>query len=439
MTTMSPRSCLLTLCALLGSATLAHANDTAAGGSGTDIVPLQTAEVRMAAEDILITHEGIDWVVEAEYTFENLTKKPIKRQIAFPEYACEDRDPETNPYEMCDSKPLRYESMRTTVNGQPVPHRKGTIKAGHPWKPRLGLVWLFDATFAVGEPTRIHHSYRVHETEDSGGGRAIKYVTRTGATWAGKIGHARFRVRIPFEAYQIYLPEGSGLEVTQRAVDVEGKKVGEILLEAREWEPTTDLSFYYKDVRPGLMKADAVGERAPFADTPDPHCPQLSTILIRGGLIGEPNPNDPVDPENTVEKWADKLATQGLGEPEYCRGYIYAYRGKDLGSDKLNKYFYGPEGHKDHGWPYKLYKPNPYYSDALLTKGDLTTLQLIDAIAARVRKPAEQRATSPSSQSAPIAEARQGCGCSMPRSSVRTPALLALLVLALGVRSRRRR
>jgi MYXO-CTERM domain-containing protein len=431
---------VLAVCALLSVVTSAHANDTAAGGSGSDIVPLQTAKVRMAAEDILIVHEGIDWVIEAEYTFENLTRKPITLQIAFPEYACEGRDPETNPDEMCDSKPLRYDAMRTTVNGEAVPHRKGTIKAGHPWKPRLGQVWLFDATFEVGKPTRIHHSYRVHETEDSSGGRAITYVTRTGATWAGKIGHARFRVRIPLEAYEIYLPEKSGLEITQRAIDVEGKKVGEILLEAREWEPATDLSFYYNDVPGrGLMEADAVGEGAPRVDAPDPHCPLLKTIWIRGGIIGEPNPNDPVDPENTVEKWADKLAPQGIGEPEYCRGYIYASRGKDLGSDKLNKYFYGPEGHTDHGWPYALYKPNPYYSDALLTKGDLTTLQLIDAIASRIRKPAEQHATSPSSRSAPTTEARHGCGCSMPSSSDRTPALLTLLTLALGVLTRRRR
>jgi MYXO-CTERM domain-containing protein len=448
---MKPPGCyifhaVIVLCAVLGAGARAYANDTAAGGSGSDIVPLATADVRMAAEDILIVHEGIDWVIEADYTFENLSKKPLTLQIAFPEYACEGR--EAHPEEMCDSKPLRYESMRTKVNGKPVAHRKGMIKAGHPWRPRLGQVWLFDATFEVGKPTRIHHSYRVHETEDSSGGRAISYVTRTGATWAGTIGHARFRVRIPFEATEIYPPEDTGLALTMRAIEVDGKKLGELLLEARDWEPVKDLSVYYNATPGGgFMYTDSVGEGAPRVDTPDPYCPQLGTIWIRGSMLGEPNPNDAVDPNDTVDKWAEKLAPQGLGSAKHCRAYIYAYRGKDLGSDDLNKYFYGPEGHKDRGWPYKHFQPNPYYSDALLTKGDLTTLELIDAIDARIQGASNVPTASqtPARTHAPdgppkVTLSARGCGCSIARA----PALpqIELLFAALGfsaIRLRRRR
>src|SRR5262245_5845866 len=124
----------------------ARANDTATGGSGSDLVPLTTSEVRMKSEDILIRHvpNAVKnsvvpdaWDVEAHYVFENLTDHAVQLQVGFPEYACEGGDPEVNPDAgMCDPKPLRFESMRTTVDGKAVAHRRGKIRDGHPWRPR---------------------------------------------------------------------------------------------------------------------------------------------------------------------------------------------------------------------------------------------------------------------------------------------------------------
>src|SRR5262245_17886654 len=70
------------------SAGAAAANDTAAGGSGSDLVPLEVTDVRMVSEDILIRAVGASWQVQADYVFENLGDRPVELQVGFPEYAC---------------------------------------------------------------------------------------------------------------------------------------------------------------------------------------------------------------------------------------------------------------------------------------------------------------------------------------------------------------
>src|SRR5262245_20179860 len=80
----------------------ALANDTAMGGRGASLVPLQTSDVYMASEDITLTFEmkgppekagwnGMrpSWHADARYEFVNPGATPVELQFGFPEYQCE--------------------------------------------------------------------------------------------------------------------------------------------------------------------------------------------------------------------------------------------------------------------------------------------------------------------------------------------------------------
>jgi hypothetical protein len=443
------------------------ANDTAVGGFGSDLVPLASTKVRLKAEDILIRPVGKDWKqgkyweVEADYTFENLTAMPVKLQVGFPEYACEGGDPGDDI--MCDPKPLPFESMRTTVDGQPVVHRKGTIKKGHPWRPRLGQVWLYDVTFEPGRETKISHRYRVTRGEVSDGTALGYYVTRTGATWAGTIGHARFRIHVPVETRSVSVePEpnprregvaAAGLTLTTQIVEIGGARIGEILLEARDWEPKTDLhfSFFANGVQRNATYELAELDRSrPITE----QCPNLSALWGIGQERAEPNPGDRIPPGDPTEQDVERMLRLGLGSAAICSAYIYATYGKRFEDDALNRRFYGWDGWKPKGWPYGELQPNPEYSDAMLTPADRATLQLIRRVEDRITgkalppaastqaaAPVKPRASSPSEpRVSRTSSGTGGCGVHVAlRASHRVPPALVVLVALVALRLARAR
>jgi hypothetical protein len=201
-----------------------------------------------------------------------------------------------------------------------------------------------------------------------------QYVTRTGAPWAGTIGHARFRVHVPAEStYVEFETKRSGLSVSKQLVEVDGKQVGELLLEGRDWEPRSDLAFSYRVLQgaPIMETWERAVSAADDALRPGERCPSIVALMTRGEERGAPSAISQEDIEHFVR--------EGIGDTRICRNYIFASHGRRFHDEALNRYFY-PDGFTSDGWPYHPFEPNPSFDIALLDRSDWTTLRLIDEI-----------------------------------------------------------
>lgn len=236
----------LSLCLALGPslATIpALANDSTFGGAGSDLVPLEETRVQMQSEDIRIEFRRVQqrarWHVTARYVFRNLTREAVRAQVGFPEYRCQDEGQD------CQNVP--FEDLRTEVDGTPVVHRQGALNEQHAWQPHLGVVWLYDVRFPAGRDVNILHTYSLASGEDVDQNQSTTYVTRTGALWAGLIGHARFTFRLPHTAHTISVPEGIALRHV-RLVDPDGPSpFVEVVCEQSNWSPQGDLWLSFNE------------------------------------------------------------------------------------------------------------------------------------------------------------------------------------------------
>lgn len=216
----------------------AHANDTSVGGTGVDLYSVKESAVRMKAEDITLTHHAGSWKIVAEYTFENPTKEDVQLQVGFPEVGCP-KDDEGD----CHAKP--FVGLETEVDGKPVKHRKGSLKQTERWAENLGTFWLFDVTFSANETTRIVHRYSMDATVNSMGGVSAMYVTRTGSTWAGPIGEATFRFRVPPYATYLSANETLGAPKDPKFVREGSSAYTEVVFRKKNWVPSGDLDFQF--------------------------------------------------------------------------------------------------------------------------------------------------------------------------------------------------
>jgi hypothetical protein len=129
---MLPRTHSIALGALLlALGNYASANDFTAGGTPADLVPVPESRIAMQSEDILMEYSDGDWLVTADYVFQNSSPAAITQQIGFPELHC---DPDAG----YDCRVDSFKSLKTTVDGKAVTHRKGQISEQHEWSKDLG-------------------------------------------------------------------------------------------------------------------------------------------------------------------------------------------------------------------------------------------------------------------------------------------------------------
>ncbi len=369
-----------------------QANDTAMGGTSTDLVPLQSSAVRMVSEDILIRVDGDHWEVSADYVFLNGSQQDVELQVGFPEHRCGPVPGEEDFGDCVAERPLDFESMKTTVDGAAVEHTQGQLDRKHPWAPRLGTVWLYRARFPAGREVRINHRYRVVQGVDSAGAKLGYYVTRTGATWAGSIGRARFRIRVPAHAHELYLPtQGLGLRASTALVEVEGERFGEITLEAEDWTPKRDIDFGYSTfLAPHVELPDFAGAPARAGLPESARCPLFNELWQSGHELAN---GEHEGDAALIASYRQK----GIGDARICRNMLFAVRGRRFKDAGLNRYFYGPDGHRVRGFPFAPFEPSAVFDEKLMSKHDWAAVRLIDAIA-------QAAATAPPEQPAPGAE-----------------------------------
>jgi uncharacterized protein DUF4424 len=219
-------------------------NDSTFGGAGADLVPLDEQQVEMRSEDIRFSPEGDEWLIEARYVFFNTAPSAATVQVGFPEFRC-DSD------ENVDCANVAFHGLETRVDGAPVKHRKGKLGKKHGWSDFLGVVWLFDVTFPPSVPVTVEHRYRLHSGLNVQGDAYTSYVTRTGRSWKGPIGHARFTCVLPPDVRAVYQYSVEGLKLEPpRLILNDGKPRLELVVQGESWKPEGGVGFAYNDRLP---------------------------------------------------------------------------------------------------------------------------------------------------------------------------------------------
>lgn len=309
----------------------AHANDTSVGGTGVDLYSIQQSAVRMQAEEIVLTAEADRWNIVATYTFENPSDHEVRLQVGFPEVGCPKQDDGD-----CHAK--AFQGLTTEVDGKRVTHRQGSLAQTERWAEYLGKFWLFDVTFAAKKQVTIVHRYQMDATVDSMGGRSVSYVTRTGATWAGPIGKAVFRFRVPPHA--TFLQSGEVLGAPKSPTFVRDGQLAytEVVFEKKNWTPKGDLNFSFATAFGQFpvprLSAEVLAERAKALGLKETEqCPRTSIYGME-----------------TIDSEA---------QAQSCRNLVYARWGHPFKKEILNALYY--QGGK--GW-----HPSSDYGPRALTR-----------------------------------------------------------------------
>ena len=402
-----------------------RANDSSFGGSGADLVPLAETRVRMVSEDIAMElapeevaqreGDGMAWIVHAKYRFENPTAERVRLQMGFPETRCDGEGD-------CTGRGGEFRDMTTTVRGRPVRQRIGSVSRREEW-PGLGRVFVYDVTFQPNETVEIEHRY-VYDRSRSVMGDHLSYLTKTGALWNGPIEHARFTVRTPYRPWMVVAPgEYRITSHVERTVEGKDGGVNETVFEARAFTPEEDFAVF------------------------------LVSVFMSGAMMhGLEDCPFFYEPDDTEAFDAAPVETLRL-----CRALVYARHGKTFDDAALNERFYGEREPSEEmrvylmGWEspsWVALRPNPEFSEALLTAEDRAYVAAIDAAIAR--KP-ESEETEPAGERAAIGEQPPpsppaaaprsgGCGsCSSVGGPTETFRLVGALVVLLLVRRLRRR
>ena len=252
-----------------------------------------------------------------------------------------------------------FRALRTTVRGQKIEQRTGTVSKESDWAPRIGKVWLYDVTFQPGEILTIVHTY-AHNASASVEGPFVNYVTRTGTLWNGPIGRARFTVRTTERPWALQWPRAFVLTsfVERRRA---GDFVTEMVFEMANWTPSED--FFLQMGNP-ILGFDA------------------------NGLTDCPPPYDLMAPGEDLSEFRAEVAKLSDADLALCARVPHALHGRVFPEDDWNERFYDRQTPLGSSWRSRGFHPNPFYDQSALTKFDRDWLGVYEAVLAARKKPA---------------------------------------------------
>lgn len=209
------RTALFSLCCVMSLALWADDGSWSLTGQGRTVIPLQSTQVRMLSETVVIAPNPArpEWSQESEvnlewcykwnadctFRFHNDSAAPADILMGFPDTWEDDswrweEAPETGP-----TKLFAIRGFRCWVAGCEV-----AVVAKDPdgsmakdW-PDISRVLTWSVHFEPGETKEIRNTYRFGgDSSEFNSGDAldrIDYILRTGALWKGPIGSAEIRV-----------------------------------------------------------------------------------------------------------------------------------------------------------------------------------------------------------------------------------------------------
>lgn len=290
MSARSSRVCSAAFAALLviASSFRADANDAAYGGSAQALRPIHESRVQMVSENIVATLDDEErFRVSATYVFRNASEEPVELQLGFPE-RCSWTLERMREYGTADVRPLRFEDLRTWVDGEEAEVRVVDVAPGDspPDLQDLCRTHLIDTSIDAGASSVVRHTYAYFPTSGLYG-TDFEYVTRTGALWSGPIGTATFTVRVP------WWPSDMRSTLAEPTIEW-GGRFAEVRVHARQWTPERDVQVSVGRFvgEPAYESESVCGEAARFVrrtprhGTDESHTPHVWQVLRRIDDLG---------------------------------------------------------------------------------------------------------------------------------------------------------
>lgn len=180
--------------------TVASANDTAWGGTPGNLFPIQTSEVQMVEEHVILQQNSKEnsWDVSVEFSFKNISDKPVELVMGFPFYVVDEESDFAQPK---GSKPLKANdpvvwNFSNTVDGVSTKFKKQEVKLNEK-HPDLYYQWAYvwPMKFKAGQTIKVVNKFRQGITADSSGHIIPNYILMTGGMWhGGKIGRSQIDI-----------------------------------------------------------------------------------------------------------------------------------------------------------------------------------------------------------------------------------------------------
>ncbi len=191
---------------------LASANDTAWGGTPGNLFPIQTTEVQMVEEHVILQQNSKQnsWDISVEFSFKNTSDKPVELTMGFPFYVVEEETELAQPKgskELKPNDPVVW-NFSNTVDGVSTKFKKQEVKLNEK-HPDLYYKWAYvwPMKFKAGQTIKVVNKYRQGITADSSGHIIPNYILMTGGMWkGGKIGRSQIDILGDDDA----IPCGSG-------------------------------------------------------------------------------------------------------------------------------------------------------------------------------------------------------------------------------------
>ncbi|MBB6214026.1 hypothetical protein HNQ80_000095 [Anaerosolibacter carboniphilus] len=180
---------ILLLC--MGSAV--YGDDAVLGGRGNTVYPIYDTQVEMLSEHVDIEVKGEYSLVRCEFLFRNAGEKETV-MVGFPAYGT--LPPREDRASFGDDEKL-YD-FKTYVDGkeQNTVIKEGLKEEGNNLGRMYYANWyVWEMKFDKGQERRVVNTYRIKNSYDSIGGKTVKYILETGATWKNSIGYGKVSIR----------------------------------------------------------------------------------------------------------------------------------------------------------------------------------------------------------------------------------------------------
>ena len=226
------------LCIFLGlvlfftSTAFAYADDAILGGAGKTVYPITSADIRMVAETVNITVDGMKSFVDCEFIFKN-EGKAITIEVGFPENVPR-KDWGDN---------TRIYAFKASVDGKAcaVTRKKGSKPVSDELENLVYPYWhTFKVRLEKNQTVKVKNSYWTYNTMDSMGGISAGYILKTGAVWKGPIGKADINLTIKgFMPYNDLFASGD-----ESYAPSEVSSSGVVKWRLKDFEPMKDIYIY---------------------------------------------------------------------------------------------------------------------------------------------------------------------------------------------------
>ncbi len=175
---------------LMGS--VVYGDDAVLGGIGNTVYPIYDTQVEMLSEKVDIEVRGEYSFVRCEFLFKNTGEKETM-MVGFPAYGT--LPPNEDRVSFGDDEKLYDFKTYVDGQGQPTVIKEGLKEEGNNQGTMYYANWhVWEMQFDKGQERRVVNTYRIKNGYDSMGGRTVKYILETGATWKNRIGYGKVSI-----------------------------------------------------------------------------------------------------------------------------------------------------------------------------------------------------------------------------------------------------